>query len=75
MTKQAIATARWENAKRFGKIKDLMADARNYSFPAGQMQAGLQLANVEVPWLLNYIEELENAGRKEPLVPTLGLVA
>ena len=41
------------------RIRDLMVDARDYSFPAGQMQAGLQLGTVEVPWLVNRIEELE----------------
>jgi hypothetical protein len=59
MSKQDIATARWETAQRMDKIDRLMADARDYSFPAGQMQAGLQLATVEVPWLLNYIDYLE----------------
>jgi hypothetical protein len=36
-----------------------MRDCKDYSFPAGQMQAGLQLGTVEVPWLLNYIDYLE----------------
>lgn len=59
MSKQDIATARWEKARRLDRIRDLSADSRNYSFPAGQLQAGIQLGAVEVPWLLNYIEELE----------------
>jgi hypothetical protein len=74
MSKQDIATARWETARRMEKIDGLMADAKNYSFPAGQMQAGLQLANVEVPWLLNYIEELQH-GRTEESAPQLEALA
>lgn len=44
-----------------GRIDLLMKRAGDYTFPAGQAQAGLQLAMVEVPWLLARIAELEAA--------------
>lgn len=39
MSKQDIATARWETAQRMAKINRLMAEVKDYSFPAGQVQA------------------------------------
>jgi hypothetical protein len=59
MSKQTTASAHWEASQRIAKIEGLMVTAKDYSFPAGQVQVGIQMATVEVPWLLNYIEELK----------------
>jgi hypothetical protein len=59
MSKQTTASAHWEASQRIARIEGLMATAKDYSFPAGQVQVGIQMATVEVPWLLNYIEELK----------------
>jgi hypothetical protein len=62
MSKQTTASERWEANNyrvRKAKIERLLQDAKDYSFPAGQAQAGIQLGTVEVPWLLEYIEELK----------------
>jgi hypothetical protein len=67
MSKQEEAQKRWETLHRMARIRDLMHDARDYSFPAGQMQAGIQLGTVEVPWLLNYIEELKHGTGQQDL--------
>lgn len=58
MSKESVATAHWEAQRRLIRIQGLMVTARDYSYPAGQAQVGIQMATVEVPWLLNYIEEL-----------------
>ena len=59
MSKQTTASAHWETSQRIERIKGLMATARDYSYPAGQVQVGIQLATVELPWMLAYIEELK----------------
>lgn len=59
MSKQTTASAHWETNAHMAKIERLMAQATDYSHPAGQAQAGIQLATVEVPYLLGYIEELK----------------
>lgn len=59
MSKQTKASERWELSQRMAKIERLLEAARDYSYPAGQAQAGIQLASVEVPWLLAHIEELK----------------
>ena len=59
MSKQTTASAHWETSQRIERIKGLMATARDYSYPAGQVQVGIQLATVELPWMLAYIEKLE----------------
>jgi hypothetical protein len=41
-------------------IARLQEAALDYSFPAGQAQAGMQMAMVEVPWLLAEIEKLKD---------------
>jgi hypothetical protein len=40
------------------KIELLREQSLDYSYPAGQAQAGIQLAAVEIPWLLAEIERL-----------------
>ena len=42
-----------------GRIKDLLNRATYPMDTVGQVHASQQLATVEVPWLLEYIEELE----------------
>lgn len=59
MSKQTKAFERWEFSQRMAKIERLQQQALDYSHPAGQAQAGIQLASVEVPWLLAHIEELK----------------
>jgi hypothetical protein len=59
VSKQEQAQRRWETNAHLEKIERLTQQATDYSFPAGQAQAGIQLATVEVPWLLGYIEELK----------------
>jgi hypothetical protein len=66
MSKQEDAQKLWETRQRMGRIRDLAQDTKDYTFPAGQLQAGLQLGTVEVPWLLNYIEELQNGSGAQP---------
>jgi hypothetical protein len=46
---------------RLVKIKRLCEQAIDYSFPAGQAQAGIQFGTVEVPWLLAEIARLKAA--------------
>jgi hypothetical protein len=58
MSAQTTASQRWETSRHMANIEALQAQALDYSYPAGQAQAALQLANVEVPWLLAEIERL-----------------
>lgn len=60
MSKQTQASEHWERERMYAKIERLRAQATDYSFPAGQAQAGLQMALVEVPWLLSEIERLKD---------------
>lgn len=62
MSKHEDALATWTEAQMLAKIDLLIAQATNYMYPAEQATAGLQLANVEVPWLL-----AENARLKAQL--------
>lgn len=76
MSKQEAAQKRWADQQKLDKIKRLLAVATDYSYPAGQAQIGIQLATVEIPWLLQHIEELkESNGAEEPVLPALGLIA
>lgn len=59
MNAQSRAASQWAYQKKLVKIATLTEQATNYSYPAGQAQAGIQMATVEVPWLLGYIEELK----------------
>lgn len=59
MTKQTTASERWETNKHLTTIDRLREQALDYTYPAGQTQAGLQLATVEVPWLLAEIDRLK----------------
>jgi hypothetical protein len=63
MSAQTKASEIWRDANNYrvrkAKIDSLLEQAMDYTYPAGQTQAGLQMANVEVPWLLGYIEELK----------------
>lgn len=58
---------RTEAAARLGRIEATLKQATDYGFPAGMAQAGLQLATVDVPWMLERIKELEESigGRME----------
>jgi hypothetical protein len=67
MTKQEEATQLWESNRHMSNIELLLSQATNYMFPPGQAQAGLQLANVEVPWLLEQIKELQAQNGTQPL--------
>lgn len=76
MSKQEAAQKRWADQQKLDKIKGLLAAATDYSYPAGQAQIGIQLATVEIPWLLQHIEELkERNGEKEPRLTAVGLIA
>jgi hypothetical protein len=63
MSKRTTASLLWERQatynKRMSSIERLTTAAQDYTFPAGQAQAGIQLATVEVPWLLAEIERLK----------------
>lgn len=78
MSKQASATAHWEERKHMANIERMLQRAMDYSYPAGQAQAGLQMALVEVPWLLEKIAELKERingleDRAQPLRKATGL--
>lgn len=66
MSKQEEALQRWseqqdavEVQEQLDKIQYMVSVANDPMNSVGQAQAGIQLARVSVPWLLNYIEELE----------------
>lgn len=59
MSKQDSAKAHWEECRHMAVIEKLMKQAIDYAHPAGQAQAGLQFAYVEVPWLLEEITRLK----------------
>jgi len=59
MSAQTKASEHWETSQRIERIKSLREVAMDYSYPAGQVQVGIQLAVVEIPWLLDYIEHLK----------------
>lgn len=52
-----------EVAIRLEKIWQLVKQANDPYYPAGQAQAGMQLARVEVPWMLARLE-IETHGRE-----------
>lgn len=56
------AEQQWEAHRRMERIALLRGQALDYTYPAGQAQAGIQMAAVEVPWLLT-----ENARLKAQL--------
>jgi hypothetical protein len=58
-------------------IARLQEAALDYSFPAGQAQAGMQMAMVEVPWLLAEIERLKEQlnGSGQATTQTLAALA
>lgn len=62
MSAQTRAEQQWESHVRMERIALLREQALDYTYPAGQAQAGIQLATVEVPWLLS-----ENARLKAEL--------
>ena len=59
MSKQTMASQLWETNRHMTTIERLLEAATDYSYPAGQAQAGIQMATVEVPWLLAEIERLK----------------
>ena len=59
-TKQTMASQLWETNRHMTTIERLLEAATDYSYPAGQAQAGIQMATVEVPWLLAEIERLKD---------------
>lgn len=59
MSKQTRASEHWAEAARLAKIERLCAQGQDYTFPAGQARAGIQLATVEVPYLLQEIARLK----------------
>jgi len=59
MSKQMKASRFWQYNTLVVNIERLQAQATNYSYPAGQAQAGIQLATVAVPRLLEEIERLK----------------
>jgi hypothetical protein len=70
MSKQEEATQLWESNRHMSNIELLLKQALNPMFPAGQAQAGLQLAYVEVPWLLEQIKELKAQNGTQALATT-----
>jgi hypothetical protein len=52
MRAQTKASELWETNQRLARIESLRLVALDYSYPAGQAQVGIQMATVEVPWLL-----------------------
>lgn len=69
MSKQTTASALWETGKHMASIERLQAQAADYTYPAGQAQAGIQLATVEVPYLLAEIERLTLSGGRTKSTP------
>lgn len=69
MSKASKALQHWETRQHLDRITTLLKQANDPFYPPGQAQAGIQLARVEVPWLLAYIEELQenNGSAKEPV--------
>lgn len=67
MSKQTKASEHWAHTTHLASIQRLREQALNPMYPAGQTQAGIQLASVEVPWLLAEIEKLKEQinGRSE----------
>lgn len=59
MSKQTTASEYWAHQIHSARIKDLCTQATNYMYPAGQVQAGIQLGTVAVPYLLERIAQLE----------------
>lgn len=59
MSAQTKASEHWEFSQRLARIEELRQVALDYSYPAGQAQVGMQMAMSEIPWLLNYIEQLK----------------
>lgn len=59
MGKQTKASERWAHQTHLAKLDALCAQAKDYTYPAGQAQAGIQLAVIEVPYLLQEIARLK----------------
>lgn len=66
MSKQTTASEHWETGRHMATIERLREQATDYTFPAGQAQAGIQMATVEVPWLLAEIERLQSQINDNP---------
>jgi len=59
VSKQEEALKHWDEQKHIVTIERLLAVANDPMNPVGQAQVGIQLARVEVPWMLARIAELE----------------